>query len=59
MQKQPVVREVNGEDAIVIRPMMYITLTYDHRVNDGAKSGSFFRDFREDLQMSQESVSGD
>ena len=53
MQKQPVVREVDGEDAIVIRPMMYATLTYDHRVNDGAKSGPFFRDFREDLETSQ------
>ncbi len=36
IQKRPVVREVNGEDMIVIRQMVYLSLTYDHRVIDGA-----------------------
>lgn len=34
--KRPVVREVDGEDLIVIRSMMYISITYDHRVIDGS-----------------------
>ncbi|MBS1538705.1 MAG: 2-oxoglutarate dehydrogenase, E2 component, dihydrolipoamide succinyltransferase [Bacteroidetes bacterium] len=36
IQKRPVVREVNGDDVIVIRQMVYLSLTYDHRVIDGA-----------------------
>jgi 2-oxoglutarate dehydrogenase E2 component (dihydrolipoamide succinyltransferase) len=34
--KRPVVIEMDGEDVIAIRPMMYLALTYDHRVVDGA-----------------------
>ena len=37
IQKRPVV--VN--DAIVIRPMMYVALTYDHRIVDGQGAVSF------------------
>jgi 2-oxoglutarate dehydrogenase E2 component (dihydrolipoamide succinyltransferase) len=37
IQKRPVV--VN--DAIVIRPMMYVALSYDHRLVDGRESVSF------------------
>jgi 2-oxoglutarate dehydrogenase E2 component (dihydrolipoamide succinyltransferase) len=36
VQKRAVVKEVNGEDAILIRHMMYVSITYDHRVIDGA-----------------------
>ncbi len=36
IQKRPVVREVDGEDLIVIRSMVYLSITYDHRVIDGA-----------------------
>ncbi|MBM4178296.1 MAG: 2-oxoglutarate dehydrogenase, E2 component, dihydrolipoamide succinyltransferase [Ignavibacteria bacterium] len=36
IQKRPVVRELEGEDVIVIRNMVYISITYDHRVIDGA-----------------------
>src|SRR5207253_10461423 len=32
LQKRVVVREVDGEDAMVILPMAYVTLTIDHRV---------------------------
>ena len=35
---------------IAIRPMMNITLTYDHRLVDGAYSGGFLRDLRERLE---------
>jgi len=36
IQKRPVVREVNGDDVIVVRQMVYLSLTYDHRVIDGS-----------------------
>jgi len=39
--KRPVVREVDGSDAIVIRPMMHIALSYDHRAVDGAPANAF------------------
>jgi 2-oxoglutarate dehydrogenase E2 component (dihydrolipoamide succinyltransferase) len=36
IQKRAVVRTINGEDLIVVRSMVYLSLTYDHRVVDGA-----------------------
>ncbi|HVH50934.1 MAG TPA: dihydrolipoamide acetyltransferase family protein [Gaiellaceae bacterium] len=49
--KRPwVVQDELGEDVIAIRPMMNITLTYDHRLVDGAYAGRFLRDLRERLQ---------
>jgi 2-oxoglutarate dehydrogenase E2 component (dihydrolipoamide succinyltransferase) len=39
--KRPVVREVEGEDAIVIRPIMHLALSYDHRAVDGAPANGF------------------
>ena len=40
--KRPwVVQDDAGQDAIAIRPMMNITLTYDHRLVDGAYGGGF------------------
>jgi pyruvate/2-oxoglutarate dehydrogenase complex dihydrolipoamide acyltransferase (E2) component len=35
---------------IAIRPLMNLTLTYDHRLVDGAYSGGFLRDLRERLE---------
>jgi pyruvate dehydrogenase E2 component (dihydrolipoamide acetyltransferase) len=49
--KRPwVVTDENGNDAIAIRPLMNITLTYDHRLVDGAYAGRFLRDLRERLE---------
>ncbi|HXN81311.1 MAG TPA: dihydrolipoamide acetyltransferase family protein [Myxococcales bacterium] len=45
--KRAVVRQVDGQDAIVIRPMMYLTLSYDHRVIDGVTGNSFLHRVRE------------
>ena len=46
--KRPwVVQDELGQDVIAIRPMMNITLTYDHRLVDGAYAGGFLRDLRE------------
>jgi pyruvate/2-oxoglutarate dehydrogenase complex dihydrolipoamide acyltransferase (E2) component len=49
--KRPwVVQDELGQDVIAIRPMMNVTLTYDHRLVDGAYSGSFLRDLRARLE---------
>ncbi len=49
--KRPwVVQDALGQDVIAIRPLMNITLTYDHRLVDGAYSGGFMRDLRERLE---------
>src|SRR5438552_9069181 len=45
--KRPMVRELDGEDVIVIRPMMYLTLSYDHRVIDGVTGNGFLHRVRE------------
>ena len=45
--KRAVVRERDGEDAIVIRAMMYLTLSYDHRVIDGVTGNGFLHRVRE------------
>jgi 2-oxoglutarate dehydrogenase E2 component (dihydrolipoamide succinyltransferase) len=41
VKKRPVVVEVDGADAIAIRTMMYLALSYDHRVVDGVLGNSF------------------
>jgi 2-oxoglutarate dehydrogenase E2 component (dihydrolipoamide succinyltransferase) len=54
--KRPwVVEDEFGNDTIAIRPMMNLTLTYDHRLVDGALAGRFLRDVRERLQTWGES----
>jgi 2-oxoglutarate dehydrogenase E2 component (dihydrolipoamide succinyltransferase) len=45
LQKRVVVREVDGEDAIVILPMAYVTLTIDHRVVDGHQTNAWLSRF--------------
>jgi 2-oxoglutarate dehydrogenase E2 component (dihydrolipoamide succinyltransferase) len=55
--KRPwVVQDELGADVIAIRPMMNLTLTYDHRLVDGALAGRFLRDLREKLQSWEESA---
>jgi len=49
--KRPwVVQDELGQDVIAIRPIMNLTLTYDHRLVDGALAGRFLRDLREKLE---------
>ncbi|MAE95311.1 MAG: dihydrolipoyllysine acetyltransferase [Deltaproteobacteria bacterium] len=50
MVKRPVVRAVDGADAIVIRPMMHLALSYDHRAVDGAPANGFLYRVREILE---------
>ncbi len=51
--KRPVVIEADGEDAIVIRPMMFLGLGYDHRVVDGVAGNSFLFRVREILEAGE------
>jgi pyruvate dehydrogenase E2 component (dihydrolipoamide acetyltransferase) len=54
--KRPwVITDHDGTDAIAIRSMMNLTLTYDHRLIDGALAGRFLRDLRQRLQTWGES----
>ena len=53
--KRPwVVQDEEGQDAIAIRSIMNLTLTYDHRLVDGALAGRFLHDLRERLQNWEE-----
>jgi pyruvate dehydrogenase E2 component (dihydrolipoamide acetyltransferase) len=55
--KRPwVVQDDMGEDVIAIRPIMNLTLTYDHRLVDGALAGRFLRDLRHKLETWDESA---
>jgi pyruvate dehydrogenase E2 component (dihydrolipoamide acetyltransferase) len=55
--KRPwVVQDEMGEDVIAIRSIANLTLTYDHRLVDGALAGRFLRDLRERLQTWDESA---
>ncbi|MCS7006391.1 MAG: 2-oxo acid dehydrogenase subunit E2 [Gaiellaceae bacterium] len=55
--KRPwVVQDELGNDVIAIRPIMNLTLTYDHRLVDGALAGRFLRDLREKLEVWDEAA---
>jgi 2-oxoglutarate dehydrogenase E2 component (dihydrolipoamide succinyltransferase) len=43
IKKKPVVLETKDGDVIAIRHMMFLSLSYDHRVVDGALGGQFVR----------------
>ena len=49
--KQPVVQtNADGEDEIVIKSMCNFTLSYDHRIIDGAEGAKFLKAFKNYLQ---------
>jgi len=52
IQKRPVIID----DAIAIRSMVYLTLSYDHRVVDGATAHQFMRRVKERLESWTEDV---
>ena len=43
IEKKPAVMETPTGDAIVVRHKMFLSLSYDHRVIDGAMGGAFLR----------------
>ncbi len=47
IQDRPVAREGN----VVIRPMMYVALTYDHRLVDGREAVSFLKRVKEVIEV--------
>ena len=56
IKKKPVVLETEYGDVIAIRHMMFLSLSYDHRVVDGALGGQFVRkvaDYLEQFDTSQ------
>ena len=50
LEKRVVVRPVGGQDAILIRPMAYVTLTIDHRVVDGHQTNAWLSRFVEIIE---------
>jgi pyruvate dehydrogenase E2 component (dihydrolipoamide acetyltransferase) len=50
VRKMPVVIEEDGEDKIVIRPMMNIQLSVDHRLIDGLLASQFVEYMKELLE---------
>ncbi len=50
IKKKPVVIETDQGDVIAIRYMMYLSLSYDHRVVDGALGGMFIKQFADYLE---------
>jgi len=51
IKKRPVVMEdPNLGDVIAIRSIMYVSLSYDHRIIDGAMASSFLRRYTEVLE---------
>jgi len=54
--KRPwVIQDEHDKDVIAIRPIMNITLTYDHRLVDGALAGRFLQELRQKLESWGES----
>ena len=57
IKKKPIVLETTEGDVIAIRHMMFLSLSYDHRVVDGALGGQFVskvKDYLEQFDNTQE-----
>ena len=50
VKRAVVVTDADGDDTIAIRHMMYLSLTYDHRLVDGADAGRFLQSLRTRLE---------
>ena len=50
IKKRPVVIETNEGDTIGIRHMMYLSLSYDHRVVDGSIGAAFLTDVAKEFE---------
>lgn len=50
LQKKPVVIEQDGQDVIAIRSMINLTLSFDHRIIDGALGGRFLGSIQRHLE---------
>jgi 2-oxoglutarate dehydrogenase E2 component (dihydrolipoamide succinyltransferase) len=57
IEKKPAVMETPTGDAIVVRHKMFLSLSYDHRIIDGAMGGAFLRriaDILEEFDIDRE-----
>ena len=57
IEKKPAVMETPTGDAIVVRHKMFLSLSYDHRIIDGALGGAFLRriaDILEEFSLDRE-----
>ncbi len=50
VKRPAVITDADGNDAIAIRSMMFLVLTYDHRVIDGALAGKFLTALKRRLE---------
>lgn len=56
IRKKPAVLETEHGDVIAVRHMMFLSMSYDHRVVDGALGGGFLRrvaDYLEDFDVNR------
>lgn len=51
IKKRPEVITKDGEDTIEIRSMMYLSLSFDHRIVDGFLGGSFLKKIADNLEQ--------
>jgi 2-oxoglutarate dehydrogenase E2 component (dihydrolipoamide succinyltransferase) len=54
VKKRPAVLETPDGDFVVIKPIMYLTLSFDHRLIDGALGGKFVMKIAHYLENFQE-----
>ena len=57
IKKKPVVMETEYGDVIAIRHMMFMSMSYDHRVVDGMLGGTFLKrvaDYLEGFDVNRE-----
>jgi 2-oxoglutarate dehydrogenase E2 component (dihydrolipoamide succinyltransferase) len=50
IEKKPAVLETEYGDVVVVRHKMFLSLSYDHRVVDGALGGAFLKRIAENLE---------
>ena len=54
LEKRVVVKTIEGQDAMVIKPMAFVSLTIDHRVLDGHQTNTWLSTFVECLENWQD-----
>jgi len=56
IKKRPMVMTLDGQDTIAIRHMMYMTITYDHRIIDGMLAGKTLKAMVDSLENMNENT---
>jgi 2-oxoglutarate dehydrogenase E2 component (dihydrolipoamide succinyltransferase) len=50
IEKRIKIKEVDGEDVMIVRPMCYVSLTIDHRVVDAYQTNAFLAELVSTLE---------